>query len=335
MACTLFLVPAAQARVPILWGIYPGGGAGAVAPAGEPLVDNQRLIDVRLKQFKKKPPVHLYTAFTGSRQPQQEYAYVLGEAKHNKAQGRSVELVVRWKPMAGTPYSQWQEHIAYIVSQAKASGIVSLQIGNEANLDGAPNASDGAFRGVSKALVIGVVAADQAARFYKTALSVGINWSPGPRDEAFFAQLNRDSTPAFRRSIDWIGLDSYPCTWQKLPRCNARTVDQLLYHQLRTLHVKWRGMLYLPKTVNLHVSEIGYPTSKDHPLSRQQWLLPSAAKSLKKWGPKFRLTHVYFFDLRDANSSAPSFEEHYGLLNSDYSPKPVWKALLTQIARFH
>ena len=46
-----------------------------------------------------------------------------------------------------------------------------------------------------------------------------------------------------------------------------------------------------------------------------------------------RVTGYRWFDLRDADSSNPSFESQYGLMRDDYAPKPAFDAYRELIAR--
>ena len=48
----------------------------------------------------------------------------------------------------------------------------------------------------------------------------------------------------------------------------------------------------------------------------------------------YNVTDYRWFDLRDHNSSGPSFQQHYGLLRDDYSPKPAFGAYRELVRRF-
>jgi hypothetical protein len=41
-----------------------------------------------------------------------------------------------------------------------------------------------------------------------------------------------------------------------------------------------------------------------------------------------------WFDLRDHNTSGPNFQQHYGLLRDDYSPKPAYGVYRDLVRRF-
>ena len=91
-----------------------------------------------------------------------------------------------------------------------------LQVTNEANVTGAPDAADGAYRGARAALVRGVIAArDEARRRGLHDLRIGFNWAYqlGRSERAFFASLRRRGGKRFATAVDWVGLNSYPGTW--------------------------------------------------------------------------------------------------------------------------
>jgi hypothetical protein len=49
------------------------------------------------------------------------------------------------------------------------------------------------------------------------------------------------------------------------------------------------------------------------------------------------VTDYRWFDLRDHNTSSPNFQQHYGLLRDDYSPKRafgVYRRLVRRFSRY-
>jgi hypothetical protein len=48
---------------------------------------------------------------------------------------------------------------------------------------------------------------------------------------------------------------------------------------------------------------------------------------------RYNITDYRWFDLRDADSTGPSFESQYGLLRDDYSPKPAFAVFRSLVAR--
>jgi hypothetical protein len=47
----------------------------------------------------------------------------------------------------------------------------------------------------------------------------------------------------------------------------------------------------------------------------------------------YNVTNHFWFDLRDADSSSPNFQQQYGLMKHDYTPKPAFGAFRELIAK--
>jgi hypothetical protein len=48
----------------------------------------------------------------------------------------------------------------------------------------------------------------------------------------------------------------------------------------------------------------------------------------------YNVTDHRWFDLRDADTASPNFQQHYGLMHDDYTPKPAyasWKRLIGEL----
>ncbi|HEX8975681.1 MAG TPA: hypothetical protein VF781_04130 [Solirubrobacteraceae bacterium] len=83
----------------------------------------------------------------------------------------------------------------------------------------------------------------------------------------------------------------------------------------------------------LHVSESGYPTGTGRTEEMQVTALEAAVRPVDAVRSRDHITGYRWFDLRDADSAAPGFESHYGLLRDDYSRKPAFGAYRALIAR--
>jgi hypothetical protein len=49
----------------------------------------------------------------------------------------------------------------------------------------------------------------------------------------------------------------------------------------------------------------------------------------------YNVTEYFWFDLRDADSGSPNFQQQYGLLRDDYTPKPAfdsYRALVSKLS---
>ena len=216
-------------------------------------------------------------------------------------------------------------------------GFASLQVTNEANQGGSPNTSDGYYSGAKDALIEGVVAAKSEVRRDRASqVKVGFNWAyAADRGEhAFWRYLGRHGGQRFARDLDWVGLDAYPGTWGPalggggLAAETKRFMDGAL-SALRLIYLPIAG---IPHTVPLRVSETGYPTGSGRTDAMQETVMEAAIHAVYHARATYNINGLRWFDLRDADSSSPSFENQYGLMRDDYSPKPAFGAYRTLVA---
>jgi hypothetical protein len=90
----------------------------------------------------------------------------------------------------------------------------------------------------------------------------------------------------------------------------------------------------LPRHVAIHISENGYPTGPGRTPAMQEAVMRAAIATVAALARRYNITDYRWFDLRDANSASGSFEEHYGLLYDDYTPKPGLALYRQLIARY-
>ena len=218
--------------------------------------------------------------------------------------------------------------VAVTLAEMQGDLEAALQVTNEANVVGAAAVGDGAYPGAEDALVHGVIAAQSEVRELGFAqVGIGFNWAyASDADEhAFWTRLNRLGGPAFRRSLDWVGLDVYPETWG--PRASggdlSSSVRATIIDALGALR-RLMGLAALPPTVPLHVCENGYPTGPGRTDAMQVTAMTAAITALNAHRARYLVTDYRWFDLRDADSANTSFESQYGLLRDDYTPKPAF-----------
>jgi hypothetical protein len=89
----------------------------------------------------------------------------------------------------------------------------------------------------------------------------------------------------------------------------------------------------IPKTVPLHVSENGYPTSPIRSYAQQESVLRGMVSAVSEFRRNFNVTDYRWFDLRDGDSSDPDFGQQYGLMRDDYTPKPAFAAYRELVGR--
>ncbi len=327
----------------IEFGIYPGGGAGAVNGRGEPRPEDPALRQQALDQLRggNRPfVVHLYDAYTGPADVAQTPQWLRTQINDFTAEGLRVELVLRYRPKAAAgDVAGFQRFVRSRVSELGSNAnLTSLQIGNEANVTVAPDAADGAYPGARRALVRGVVAAKTQVRLSGAAqLAVGFNWANegGPAARAFFADLRKLGGKSFASSVDWVGVDAYPGTWgPQLPSGDlasaVRKDTATLLRRLRSSLLPAAGLRRAP----IVIAESGYPTDQAKRTEAQQVaVMKAAVEAVVALRSRYGVVGYRWFDLRDADSSVPSFESRYGIMRDDYSPKAGFTAYRDLVAR--
>jgi hypothetical protein len=211
-------------------------------------------------------------------------------------------------------------------------GLGGIQVTNEVNNFISPDASDGAYPGARDALVRGIVAADDAARRRgHPHLEIGFNWfyrlTPDYEEE-FWREIGAKGGAKFRRAVDWVGVDVYPGTYfppAPVPRdgavLNAVSALRECYLPLASLGRK-----------PIHVTENGWPTGPGRSAAEQAVAMREMITALHRYRGNYGVTDYRWFDLRDADSGSPSFQQQYGLLEDDYSPKPAFAVFRELVA---
>ena len=335
---------AAAQPAPLRFGIYPGGVAGSVNPKAPPRPENPAKRLAALQGLRSESPfvVRLYSGWTGDTQADDVSGWLDDEIRQYTSKGFEVELVVRYKPDHATSSSPaaFATFVRGLVKRYGGdAGFTSLQVTNEANLSGAPDASDGAFAGAADALVKGIVAAKAEARAGgHDQVRVGFSWAYDERPAAsheFWKQLRRSGGRAFARSVDWVGLDTYPGTWSPdleltpvLPAEAGRAVTQ----SLRSLRDCYLPMAGLGRSTTLHVAENGFPTGAGRGDAMQTAVLEAMVRAVDAVRGTYGVSDYRWFDLRDSSTADSSLESHYGITRDDYSPKPAYNAYRDLIA---
>ncbi|HWD76940.1 MAG TPA: hypothetical protein VG371_17515 [Solirubrobacteraceae bacterium] len=335
---------AAASAAPVVFGIYPGGAAGTVGPSGPVAPEDpaKRLAALELLRAPGAPFVlHIYAGYTGPvgwTAAQQ----VGDQIAQYTAAGFQVELVLTYRPADGgssQDVSGFEEFVRQtITSFGSNPGFVSLQVTNEANVTGTPNASDGYYAGAEEALIGGVIAAKAAIRARGfNQVSVGFNWAYGGNvnEHAFWSFLGRKGGAGFVSALDWVGLDIYPGTWgPPLSGSLSSGTTAAMKTALTELRSVYLPLAGIPFRVPLHVSESGYPTGPGRTPAMQVQAMDAAVGAVVAGQSTFNITGYRWFDLRDAISASSDFESQYGLMTDAYVPKPAFFTYQALVARF-
>ncbi|SEH14086.1 hypothetical protein SAMN02745716_1494 [Thermoleophilum album] len=336
------LAPPADARAgapPLRFGITPLAQAGQIGDRPAPAV-GERLERTFAALDRLRPPrapfvVRLNRFFWSD--GERAFTRYLALARRFAGRGYLVELQVRYRPPVGHEgdIAAWARHVREVVRRfGRIRNVVALQIANEVNFDFSRDSSDGAFRGARRALVAGVIAAqNEKQRLRLRRLEVGFNWAYR-RDEAyerdFWRDLRRLGGRRFLRAVDWVGIDAYPGT--VLPRPSPGLDEGLA---LVTAVRELRGYMQLaglPRSTPVRIEECGWPTFPGRSERYQATALERMVRAAWRARRELGITDLRWFNLRDGDSSSPLPFQHFGLLRSDYSAKPAF-AVFRQLLR--
>jgi hypothetical protein len=342
------LVPAGQAAPssqPLRFGIYPGGPAGSVNPKAPPVPEDpaKRLSSLRTLAGSSPFVVRLYTSWTSGTSTDEVGAWLDRQLAGYTAAGLQVELVVRYTPTVADTVVAPAQFAAYVRGIVGRYGsdprFVSLQVTNEANLPGAPDASDGEFTGVAEAVVKGVIAAkDQVREGSHDQLRVGFSWAYDERPAAsteFWATLGRIGGRTFAEAVDWVGLDSYPGTWSPQLALNSQLpglAGGALKESVRSLRDCLMPMAGLGSAATIHIAENGFPTGPGRSEETQAQVLDAMVRGVAAIRGRYGVSDYRWFDLRDSSTADASIESQYGITRDDYSPKPAFETYRALIA---
>ena len=328
---------AATPAAPLRFGIYPGGPAGSVDPKAPPKPEDPVKRLAALQGLRGSSPfvVRLYSGWTGDAKADDVSGWLDEEIREYTASGLQVELVVRYKPArpnASTSPAAFAAFVGGLVRRyGPDAGFTSLQVTNEANLAGAPEASDGDFAGATQALVAGVIAAKSAANVAgHDQVRVGFSWAYDRRPSAssqFWTNVKRLGGRSFARSVDWVGLDAYPGTWSpQLPAGPAMPgqAASAMTEALRALRHCYMPMAGLGRSTTLHVAENGFPTGAGRGDAVQSGVMDAMVRAVDAVRGTYGVSDYRWFDLRDSSTADSSLESHYGITRDDYSPKPAY-----------
>jgi hypothetical protein len=266
-------------------------------------------------------------------------------ARHFTRRGLEVELQVRYHPAPADEgdIAKWVRFVKRVVREfGPNERVTGLQITNEVNIGFSPNTSDGAYERALEALVEGVVAAKRESRrrgFRHQQVGFNYAWrfdfiSPGS-DAAFWESIGRIGGKRLRKHTDWVGLDTYPGTFVPgvlVPATIADFGDAFLegVAQTRECFMPKAGFT---KRVPLRVEETGYATGPGRSEQVQRLAAGEFVRTAHRYRGTYNITDFRWFNLRDNNSSGPSFQQHFGLLRDDYSPKPAFRVYRRLVAR--
>jgi hypothetical protein len=311
----------------LVFGIYPGGIAGGDTGA---MPDNFAKDVAGVQQLDSSGApflVHLYAEYFG---PNTWTAQQLvgSEVKLFAQAGVKVELVLRYSPNSANAAVDVPGFVRWVDQALSAMGskISYVQVTNEANVNGASD-NDGTFAGADQALVTGVESAKTYILAHRLQARVGFNWSydASAGGAAWWSSLEALGGSTFTNDVDWVGVDTYPGTWQPLPTTMSfgSGVEQVTTQALQSTRNDM-ALAGLGAGVPIHVTETGYPTGPNRTYAMQETAVESEVQAVLGASATDNVTAMEFFDLRDAITSSTDFNDQYGLMTDTWTPKPAF-----------
>lgn len=306
------------APAPLTFGTYAGGVAGtptgiAIGPPDDPAKIQPALDELQVGErpflvravalFQDQPAGAPLLAF-----PPRPEQYAI--------HGRKLDLVLIYQS-ANPDLTNW---LAYVRAVARTYGprLGTLQIGEEPNILPAPG-PDGVDRH-RRAVVEGVIAAKRALNDIDLPhVQVGMNvFARGAVESEFWTAMGQLGGPRFRAALDYVGVDMYADVFQPADISDSVTTT---LNVLRTQSMPLAG---LGSRMPIHASENGWPTGEGRTEAQQAAAFEEGLRTVSSLRGRYNITHYEVFALRDADSSVDSIWYQFGLLHSDYTPKPAF-----------
>lgn len=338
------IAPGGGKASPLRFGIYPGGGIGSVNPVLKARPEDPEKIISSLQDLRQGGPfvVRIYREYNSDADAGKDNTGLADEIRRYGDAGLDVEIVARFRPGGnGASVSGFSEYLRNLIRNYGGNPrFVRLQVTNEANVAGSPEASDGAYPAAVSALVRGVAAAGEEVRSTGSKVEVGFNWaheSSKARQRSFWKDVAAAAGPDFAGSVDWVGLNSYPGTWSPLQRglrSRSARAGRTLVNHLVTLRRELMPIAGLGRGVSIEVAETGWPTGPGRSAPSQAAILNGMVGAVARSARTLNVTDFRWFDLRDSNSADPNFEGRYGLTGDAYEPKPAYFAYRRAIQRW-
>ncbi len=310
LTSALVAVPAAAAQAPPLtFGIYPGGYAGGGSTDGKP--DDPAKIRAAIaalqgdaSRFLIRDYVDCTTAF-----PDPEMA--------DLAPGRRLDLVITYN---GENPTDWANCVRRdVLRYGPVTSTISVTL--EANIQQPPDPN------AISALVNGVIAAKRRVR------EVGYGWLGIGFDEvafgfastAFWQDLARTGGAAFTRSVDYVGIDTYPdVPFPGVPAGGPIDLTAFVGRALDVVRNQEMPIAGLDASVPIRVSENGWATSATRTAAHQQQALTTEINAVNVDRAQYNVASYELFALRDDVTGSTNIFDQFGIMTDDYAPKPMF-----------
>ncbi|MVU83574.1 hypothetical protein GPX89_40845 [Nocardia sp. ET3-3] len=244
------------------------------------------------------------------------------------AEHRKLDLVLCFRE-PGDDLSGW---LQFLRDQIREHGpvLTSLQIAEEPNHAGP--GGDGAQRAVRQAVIDGVRAARAEVDRLGLDVRIGCNSSViiDPAQE-FWTDLGRRGGSEFAEALDYVGLDLFPDVFRPIPPENLEAAITAVLTGFRRESLAAAG---IPEATPVHITENGWATGPNRSYERQAEVLETVVRTVDGLSADLGITTYEHFALRDSYSDQGDMNLEFGLLRSDYTPKPAFDRYRELIAKY-
>lgn len=303
----------------MLFGVWPGVVAAdlvELTPLATPPEDVERTraaLD-RLQGDAAHFYIRCYRHYRGDKAPDPGVDAAPADPGNYTGQGRVIDLVTCYRATEPDPVG-YAEFVRRAVRDVAGWGGGKVQVGEELNV---PAPLDGGFPGCFEAVAGGVAAGIKERDQMGANVGIGVNGA-GVADPTFWARMVDSLGPDSTARLDFIGLDMFPDVFRPIPEDKVGAGAQFLVRTLRSV-TRDSGV---SEETPIHVTETGWPTGTTRDETKQARILQAVAEAVAATGE----VRVYeFFSLRDGISDG-NWQNGFGLLHDDYTPKPAYDAL--------
>jgi hypothetical protein len=296
---------------PLQLGIYSGGHSGLGGGAAD---DDSAKVVAALDRLQAGPGflVREYVRYDGISTAADDAAPYL----RYLGNGRRMDLVLQY-PGHGASLAGW---VRYVRNEVRFAGprCASISIGLDVNSQAATDPS------VLPAIVAGLRAAhDEAARQPTGRPSIGFDEISRERaDTAFWQSLAAAAGPRLRDCLDYVGVEIYPDVFFGLPFARGTQIVA----GLAAVRFQEMPIAGLPADIPIHVAENGWDTLPPRSEAEQVDALRAELTAVNDNRGPLGVTTYEYFALRDTDTGSPNLLHHFGLLRTDYTPKPAFFA---------
>jgi hypothetical protein len=255
--------------------------------------------------------IRCYQHYRGSGAPEPGVDAAPAAPGNYAGRGRLIDATACYRATEPDP-SGYTEFVRQAVRDVAEWGGGKVQVGEELNV---PAPLDGGFPGCFEAVGAGVAAALEERDRLGANVAIGVNGA-GVADPAFWTRMVDALGPNSTARLDFIGLDMFPDVFRPIPEDKVSAGAQFL---VRTLRQVTREVGF-SKATPIHVTETGWPTGVTRDEAKQARILQAVADAVAATGE----VSVYeLFSLRDGISDG-NWQNGFGLLHDDYTPKPAY-----------